>query len=116
AVLPARMDRYEPAMLDMLCLTGEVGWARLSPELDAESRPRLVGATPIALFPREHAHAWHALRLTRADDNPDAVESSLGPAARRVLEALRAHRASFLRELAAACNRGDDDCDPETAL
>ena len=31
AVLPARMDRYEPAMLDMLCLTGEVGWARLSP-------------------------------------------------------------------------------------
>ena len=31
AVLPARMDRYDPAMLDMLCLTGEVGWARLSP-------------------------------------------------------------------------------------
>ena len=30
AVLPARMDRYEPSMLDMLCLSGEVGWARLS--------------------------------------------------------------------------------------
>ena len=28
AVLPARMDRYEPSMLDVLCLSGEVGWAR----------------------------------------------------------------------------------------
>src|SRR5206468_5206089 len=26
AVLPARIDRYDPSMLDMLCLTGEVGW------------------------------------------------------------------------------------------
>src|SRR6202035_848461 len=31
AILPARMERYERSMLDMLCLTGEVGWARLSP-------------------------------------------------------------------------------------
>ena len=30
AVLPARLDRYDKSMLDMLCLTGEVGWARLS--------------------------------------------------------------------------------------
>src|SRR5690349_22283401 len=28
AVLPVRMDRYEPQLLDMLCLAGEVGWAR----------------------------------------------------------------------------------------
>ena len=31
AVLPARLDRYEPSMLDMICLAGEAGWARLSP-------------------------------------------------------------------------------------
>ena len=30
AVLPARVDRYDPQLLDMLCLAGEVGWARLS--------------------------------------------------------------------------------------
>ena len=30
AVLPARLIPYEPQMLDMLCLAGEVGWARLS--------------------------------------------------------------------------------------
>src|SRR5205823_3793075 len=26
AVLPARIDGYDPSMLDTLCLTGEVGW------------------------------------------------------------------------------------------
>ena len=36
-VLPARMDRYEPSLLDMLCLTGEVGWARLSKPMAAGS-------------------------------------------------------------------------------
>ena len=35
SVLPARLDRYERSMLDMLCLTGEVGWARLSPPVAA---------------------------------------------------------------------------------
>ena len=30
AVLPARLDRYDKAWLDMLCLTGVAGWARLS--------------------------------------------------------------------------------------
>jgi hypothetical protein len=28
-VLPARMDRYDASELDLLCLTGRVGWARL---------------------------------------------------------------------------------------
>ena len=51
-ILPARLDRYEPSMLDMLCLSGEVGWARLS---DA-------GANAVALFPREHGEAWQTLR------------------------------------------------------
>ena len=37
-------------MLDMLCLTGEVGWARLS-----SGPTQVVGATPIALFLRAHA-------------------------------------------------------------
>ena len=47
-VLTARLERYEPSMLDMLCLSGEVGWARLS-----SGPSQVVGATPIALFLRE---------------------------------------------------------------
>ena len=29
-VLPARMDRYDPSLLDTLCLGGETGWAKSS--------------------------------------------------------------------------------------
>ena len=57
-VLPARVDGYEPSMLDMLCLTGDVGWARLS-----SGPTQVVGATPIALFLREQADAWPSLRV-----------------------------------------------------
>ena len=44
-VLAARLDRYDPSMLDMLCLTGEIGWARFS-----KGPTQVVGATPVALF------------------------------------------------------------------
>ena len=64
SVLPARLDGYEPSMLDMLCLTGEVGWARLSPPTREADRS-VVGATPIALFLREHARRVAALRDRR---------------------------------------------------
>ena len=58
AVLPARMDRYDPAMLDLLCLSGEIGWARLTPPGVMKMAP----VTPVALFLREHAEPWQALR------------------------------------------------------
>jgi len=45
-IFPARMDRYDPAILDTLCLTGEVGWAKLT--------------TGIGIFPRDHAAAWQS--------------------------------------------------------
>jgi ATP-dependent Lhr-like helicase len=107
AVLPVRMDRYDPSMLDMLCLTGEVGWARLSAPPVADASPsRLVGATPIALFLREHADAWRTLRATGGAESGN--DRPLGLTARRVLEMLRARGASFLRELAAACAPGED--------
>ena len=56
-VLPARLERYESSWLDTLCLTGEVGWARVS-----SGPTQVVGATPIALFVRAHAEDWFALR------------------------------------------------------
>jgi ATP-dependent Lhr-like helicase len=56
AVLPDRVDGYQPSMLDTLCLTGEVGWARLSSS--TREATQMVGATPIALFLREHADSW----------------------------------------------------------
>jgi ATP-dependent Lhr-like helicase len=130
AVLPARVDRYEPSMLDMLCLAGDVGWARLSVPTPTEAAAvgRLGGTTPIALFLREHGDVWQTLRhsgdgrdaATAVDSirqysrhkekDPDPFSGlALGAGARKVLAALRARGASFLRELAAACAMDDRD-------
>jgi ATP-dependent Lhr-like helicase len=102
AVLPARLDRYDPAMLDMICLAGEAGWARLSPaHVSGSPAPGLVPATPIALFLREHEQAWRVLR-------PAAEGPPLGPATQLVLSVLRARGASFFRDLAPACGLDAD--------
>jgi ATP-dependent helicase Lhr and Lhr-like helicase len=101
AVLPARLDRYEPSMLDMLCLTGEVGWARLS-----VAPTRLAGGTPIALFLRQHEEAWQALRAAGDRSRPDAI--ALTSNAQLVLEVLRTRGASFFHELTVSCALTDD--------
>jgi ATP-dependent Lhr-like helicase len=91
-VLPARVDAYEPAWLDMLCLTGEVGWARLS-----TGPTQVVGATPIALFLREHADTWLSLRCS------DVGAGFSRLSANQILEYLKSHGASFSHDLATAC-------------
>jgi ATP-dependent Lhr-like helicase len=73
-VLPLRIDRYEPSLLDALCFTGEVGWARLT--------------TGVALFPRAHTSAW----LTE-------TTPTLTDRAQHVLDLLRTRGASFARDL-----------------
>ena len=85
-ILPARMDKYQSSMLDTLCLTGVVGWGRLSQQTS------LVGVTPIALFLRQNAEAWQALRN-------DSSEMTLSEEARAILDVLRTRGASFSRDL-----------------
>jgi ATP-dependent Lhr-like helicase len=92
-VLPARVEGYQPALLDMLCLTGDVGWARLS-----SGPTQVVGATPIALFLREQAGSWVALRPMSGDAVGDAA---------RVLADLHARGASFRHEIAARVGMDD---------
>jgi ATP-dependent helicase Lhr and Lhr-like helicase len=101
-VLAARLDRYEPSMLDMLCLSGEAAWARLSPVVrEAGTIPALVPATPVALFLREHASAWRVLR-TPGEEPP------LSDHAQTVLSLLRTRGASFFADLASACELDAD--------
>jgi ATP-dependent Lhr-like helicase len=73
-VLPLRIDRYDPSLLDALCFSGEVGWARLT--------------TGVALFPRAHTSAW------LAETTPTLTER-----AQHVLDLLRTRGASFARDL-----------------
>jgi ATP-dependent helicase Lhr and Lhr-like helicase len=97
-VLPTRLERYEPSMLDMLCLSGEVGWARLS-----SGPTQVVGATPISLFMRERADDWWVLREA-------APELPLTAAAQRLFDRLQSHGASFAQELKTACDLTNDQC------
>jgi ATP-dependent Lhr-like helicase len=107
AVLPARLDHYEPSMLDVLSLSGEAAWGRLSPAARQEhSEPGLFSATPVALFLAEHAAAWRTLRAG-ADADADAAPT-LGPESQKVLEILRSRGPLFFRDLVPACELDPD--------
>ena len=104
-VLPARLERYESSLLDTLCLTGEVGWARLS-----SGPTQVVGATPIALFLRAHASHWFALRATQSEHRR-ACRGQLDATPRNGCSIISSTRgASFAQEMRAACNLSDADC------
>jgi ATP-dependent Lhr-like helicase len=94
-ILPRRIARYTPELLDQLCLSGEVMWGRLSPHpaFDAGEprRVRPTRAAPIALFLRQDAE-W--LMSARSETAP-----TLSHATREVLSALEKRGASFFAEL-----------------
>jgi len=98
-ILPARVKDYDPAMLDLLCFSGEAAWARLSkpPAVNPSAilPPRPVRATPIALFRRDHAEVWRALA---GSDRAEALVSDSG---REVLGVLTQQGARFVHEIAA---------------
>jgi ATP-dependent helicase Lhr and Lhr-like helicase len=104
-ILPIRVARYTPELLDQLCLSGEVMWGRLSPhpafEREDDGRAHRVRPTrvaPLTLFLREDAE-W---LLAGPQPAPDA---SLSHPAREVLAELQQHGASFFPELARATRR-----------
>ena len=87
-VLAARVEEYDPALLDTLSLTGRVGWA--AGQRGSGAGP--IRSTPIALFQREHAGDWLAGR-------PMVEELELSSNAARVREVLEHRGASFFHEL-----------------
>jgi ATP-dependent helicase Lhr and Lhr-like helicase len=99
-----------------VCLTGEVGWARLSTPSRAEgsAAAQLGGSTPIALYLRENGRAWHTLRgdpgrRAREEGREERREEGLTAAAQQVWAALQGSGASFSRDLAASCGL-DEAC------
>jgi ATP-dependent helicase Lhr and Lhr-like helicase len=116
-VLSRRIAAYDPRWLDQLCLTGAVGWGRLSPhpatlEDSAEGKRRVIptSVAPITFFIREEAD-WMLPRHPGAD-GPEARGLSHG--ARQVLDFLRQRGASFFADVV----RGTDKLksEIETAL
>ena len=125
-VLARRVVDYDPKWLDQLCLTGAVGWGRLSPhpatldsntgrglETGATSRQRRVIPTsvaPITFFIREDAD-WMTPRHPGAEQ---AANNGLSHGALMVLDFLRQRGASFFADIV----RGTDKlkAEIETAL
>ena len=105
-VLARRISNYNPAVLDQLCLTGAVGWGRLSPHPamleDSSGTARRVVPTsvaPITFFVRDDAE-WMALPGVRsAHRDAEREIKGLSPDARAVLNFLRARGASFFADI-----------------
>jgi ATP-dependent Lhr-like helicase len=101
-VLARRLSDYDPKQLDQLCLTGAIGWGRLSPhpatlEDSRDGRRRVIptSVAPITFFVREEAD-WMTPR------RPEAIEEEargLSHGACDVLTFLRQRGASFFADI-----------------
>jgi ATP-dependent Lhr-like helicase len=107
-LLARRISNYDPEDLDRLCLTGAVGWGRLSPhpatlEVTPHTGRRVIptSVAPVAFFVRDDA-AWMAPRR-RADD--DASVAGLSHAARETLSLLHRSGASFFADIVRGTRR-----------
>jgi ATP-dependent Lhr-like helicase len=100
-ILKRRIADFDPAILDQLCLTGAVGWGRLSPHpatleglTDAKRRVIPTSVAPITFFVREDAE-WMIPRR----ETGEAEVTGLGADAAAVLRFLRQRGASFFADI-----------------
>jgi ATP-dependent Lhr-like helicase len=108
-ILGRRIVNYDPKWLDQLCLTGAVGWGRLSPHpatLDdtVAGKRRVIptSVAPITFFVREEAD-WMTPHRRPDSEQPEARGLSEG--ARQVLEFLRQRGASFFADIVRSTGR-----------
>lgn len=99
-VLPARVKNYSAAHLDKLCLTGQIGWGRLSRhpavyDMQSVSRVTPSGFSPIAFYLREEG-MWYQVEPAQIN------KSVLSTQARLVLEHLQTKGASFFVDIVRA--------------
>ncbi|HEV2646073.1 MAG TPA: DEAD/DEAH box helicase [Acidobacteriaceae bacterium] len=110
-LLPARVANYEPCWLDQLCLSGAVGWGRISPHpawssqnqsaADTTARPRRViptNAAPITFYIRESAD-WLPHALASQSIDAALLTATLSPAALTIRTLLAQRGACFANDL-----------------
>ncbi len=93
-ILPRRIAQYSPDLLDDLCLSGEVMWARLT---RPEGKVRASRIAPVSLFQRSDAIWLMDPAAPEADD--------LSHAAQDVIRELREHGAAFFQDLTTGAHR-----------
>jgi ATP-dependent Lhr-like helicase len=122
-ILARRIANYDPNVLDRLCLTGAVGWGRLSPhpatfgeQHGATRRVVPTSVAPLTFFIREEADWMISRHSSDGAATADTSESApgLSHAAREVLAHLRRRGASFFTDLVRGT--GKIKAELETAL
>jgi ATP-dependent Lhr-like helicase len=104
-LLPARVANYDPRWLDALCLSGAVGWGRVSPHpawsSGAGTAPRRIiptNAAPITFYIRETAD-WLPHALAQQSIEEAVLQHSLSPDALRIRTLLQQRGACFANDL-----------------
>ncbi|WP_263349803.1 DEAD/DEAH box helicase [Acidicapsa acidisoli] len=104
-ILPARVANYNPRWLDQLCLSGAVGWGRVSPHpawsAGDESVPRRViptNAAPITFFVRDSAQ-WLPYALAEQCVDEKKLRLALSTEALSVRDLLRQRGACFADDI-----------------
>ena len=120
-VLSQRITDYNPADLDQLCMTGAVGWGRLSPHPAMLQEPstgmrRVVptSVAPITFFVREEAEWMGLPSVHSAHEDARNQIKGLSPGACEVMDFLRSRGASFFTDIVRGT--GKLKADVETGL
>jgi ATP-dependent Lhr-like helicase len=114
-ILARRITDYDPANLDQLCMSGAIGWGRLSPhpatledgsangEGTRDNRRRVIPTrvAPIAFFVREDAD-WMRPHHPGAED---AETSFLSPVAQALLQLFKQRGALFFPDMVRATGK-----------
>jgi ATP-dependent Lhr-like helicase len=108
-LLPQRVKDYDGKWLDQLCLSGAVGWGRISPHpawaAGDGAAPRRVIPTnmaPITFFLRESAD-WLPAALAAKCIEEDKLQQALSPEALCIRNTLRERGACFATDLQRMC-------------
>jgi ATP-dependent helicase Lhr and Lhr-like helicase len=110
-LLPARVANYDARWLDALCLSGAVGWGRISPHpawslADEAARPRRViptNAAPITFYIRETAD-WLPHALAQQCVEEEKLAAALSPHALLLRTLLQQRGACFANDIQRIAN------------
>jgi ATP-dependent Lhr-like helicase len=109
-LLPARVANYDPRWLDGLCLSGAVGWGRISPHPAWSSgdgaAPRRViptNAAPITFYIRETAD-WLPHALAQQCVEEEKLAAALSPNALQLRTLLQQRGACFANDIQRIAN------------
>ena len=95
-LIPARVAKYDPVWLDVLCMSGRIVWGRFTlPKHGGENGKKTgpVKSTPISLVSRTRLPLWQALT------HPDGQPRPLTATAQAIADLLQSKGASFFEEI-----------------